>query len=1317
MIYKNNQIMYITKLTHTLLLSLFLVIFLGSQGHSQIEQFTPTISADSLEKIFQRDKAEALDLAEKLNLPVRLKMEDGTISELMRFENGRPVYFITHNAGGAELINTNELYSGGSAGLDLSGEGQLLGIWDGGAVRNSHIEFEGRSEQKDGATQISNHATHVAGTMVAAGIDSSARGMSWGADLHSYDWNNDNSEMLQAASQGLQVSQHSYGIAVGWGFGSWSDSSAWHWFGDPGISETEDYKFGFYDSKAQEWDQIAHSQPYYLIVKSAGNDRGMGPPPGTGHFYFDSDSSDWVFSTTVRDIDGGDDGYTSISHTAVSKNNISVGAVNASGNMTGFSGWGPTHDGRIKPDVVAKGSSVYSATGSSDSAYSNMGGTSMSGPMVSGSVGILMEHYDNLHPGERMLAATIKGLIIHTADDMISGNQGPDYEFGWGLMDTEKAAEVISRNADADNALIYETTLDSNEQISLQFESSGDEPLKATIVWTDLPGPIPPASLNPTDTILVNDLDLRIFDADSSFYFPYILDPGNPSDAATTGDNFRDNVEMVFIEEPDSNDVYTVKVDHKGSLTGGQQNFTLVVTGGSLTGLEDYDIAPVEFLHPTSQICGLTFIPEIVLKNLGLEIIEDAYFHYALNNEPFDSTLWTGSVAPLQTISIDLPELTANPGQNTLTVFSSSPNGMTDQNPNNDTIEITFFVNESILYVDHEASGQNNGLDWDNAFESLQDALDVACNCEVVVQIWVAEGNYLPDDGQNVSAGDRNASFQLCRDVELYGGFLSGGSSLSDRDWVENETILDGNIGDPGVAGDNSFTVVNGTGVDSTAILDGFFIQNGFANGGGAVPNPNFRGGGLYVNNGAPTVANCSLRWNAAGFGGAVYLINSQTQFSQVKIDNNFASTAGGGMYALNSNFFFKNGSIFNNNTNNAGGGILNEGGNPEFYNTAFYDNEAVLGAGMYNAGSSPVISRAGFRGNKVEEKGGAIYNANKSTPVIVNTGFTGNFAEYGAGIYNENSSPQVINSTFAANHASQDGSAFYNEDDSSPEIKNSIIWSNAADGDTSTVSAAVFNDSTSSAAFWYSIIQNSGGSGPDWDDDLGVDEGDNLDVNPLFEDGIQATNAPDTSGNFMLTECSEAIDAGDNTLVPASDTLDLGGDQRFFNSTNADSAIVDIGAYEFQSPGVTLQITCIDADAILNSENTAIVLMADLYDVDASCSNWNIAHTGQDTLFFDCQSVGDSLIHVEVSNLSGSQQDNCISTVTVMDTVAPIAECQDITVQLDSDGMASISPSEVDNGSSDNCGSVSLSLDNTTFDCDDIGPNPVVLTVEDGSG
>jgi len=220
-------------------------------------------------------KLEAVEFARRTGLPERVVFKDGTIREIRRLSpTGRPIYNTTLNLNSARTISTNQVWEGGSTGLDLDGAGVVLGIWDGGKVRTTHVEFGGRASVLDNASELSDHGTHVAGTLGAAGINNNAHGMANKSRIDSYDWNNDISEIRSAASQGMLISNHSYGYILGFDYNN--DRNRWEWWGDPEISESEDYLFGFYVEEAQDLDQIAYDHPRYLHVKSAGNDREEG---------------------------------------------------------------------------------------------------------------------------------------------------------------------------------------------------------------------------------------------------------------------------------------------------------------------------------------------------------------------------------------------------------------------------------------------------------------------------------------------------------------------------------------------------------------------------------------------------------------------------------------------------------------------------------------------------------------------------------------------------------------------------------------------------------------------------------------------------------------------------------------------------------------------------------------------------------------------------------------------------------------------------------------------------------------------------------
>ncbi|MEL7147754.1 MAG: S8 family serine peptidase, partial [Bacteroidota bacterium] len=465
---------------------------------------------------------------------------------------GRLIYTIEHNDGAAKAVRTEQLYPGGSLGFSLTGKGMTVGIWENGAPDPRHPEFGNRLVIKDQAEELRGHATHVSGTILATGINPSARGMAYEATGHVFSASNYLSEVAQAAAEGLLISNHSYGVAAGWTSGTWR--------GDPDISSEEDWKFGIYNSDAATLDRIALLAPYYLLIRSAGNDRGES---GDGTF-----PADGPFDTMTGE--------------AIAKNILSVGNVATNSDipvsandvdLVSSSSWGPSDDGRIKPDLVAPGAALLSPDHESEGGYDLKTGTSMSTPVTTGSAVLLQQLYNQM-TGRYMKAATLKGLLLHTTLD-VGRAPGPDYRFGHGYLDTRMAAEAITEQQHSE---LRETVLTENETLTFDFEVTSSVPLLVSISWTDPEGsPFEEAVLDPTNLNLVNDLDLRVVDPDGNVYEPWVLDPANPDRNATRGDNFRDNYEKIEIKNPVLGK-HQLVITHKNSLQGGKQDFSLIAT-------------------------------------------------------------------------------------------------------------------------------------------------------------------------------------------------------------------------------------------------------------------------------------------------------------------------------------------------------------------------------------------------------------------------------------------------------------------------------------------------------------------------------------------------------------------------------------------------------------------------------------------------------------------------------------------------------------------------------------------------------------------
>ena len=440
-----------------------------------------------------------------------------------------PRYYTVDNADAAATTATDAVWPGGATGFDLSGATTYFGelaSFDSGNALATHQELAGRV-MLDGGWAVSAHATHVAGTMIAAGVEAQAKGMSFAAELKTFMWIGDTAKMAQEAAPGVADSNHSYGYLTGW---QAYNEGIWAWHGDITVSTVEDYQFGYYSDVTAEWDEIAYNAPQYLIVKSAGNDRDdTGPGPAAEHYHYVEGIS--VLATDVHLPDGSPFGYDTMGSIACAKNILTVGAVKdipggyaqpADVVLMDFSSWGPADDGRIKPDIVACGDSVYSTSSESDAAYTWGTGASMATPNVSGSVNLLKDFYITTFDAIP-LSSTLKALVIHTADEAGAAD-GPDYESGWGLLNTAHAADLIA-------AEYWEGSAPSRPTLALarvqprrdpDAVSSGD--VRLTIVWTDPPATPPVVVADPVARMLVNDLDLRFESlADGTVHLPGAL--------------------------------------------------------------------------------------------------------------------------------------------------------------------------------------------------------------------------------------------------------------------------------------------------------------------------------------------------------------------------------------------------------------------------------------------------------------------------------------------------------------------------------------------------------------------------------------------------------------------------------------------------------------------------------------------------------------------------------------------------------------------------------------------------------------------------
>ncbi|MHC4200850.1 MAG: S8 family serine peptidase, partial [Planctomycetota bacterium] len=275
------------------------------------------------------------------------------------------------------------------------------------------------------------HATHVGGTIAAFGDETAAEGMAPAVSIDSYEWNSDYAEMTAAGASApgeadkIYVSNHSYGYLAGWNIEFITSRWEWRWvwYGPwPAAPETaQEPFFGQYETETASVDQVAYNLPYYLIFCSAGNERSDNPEEGEGIRYTDPPFYYFTYYDPANHPAGDGvykSGYDTLSPWSGAKNVMSVGAVTDavfggardawSGRMRSFSSWGPTDDGRIKPDIVANGHDVYSCDDVAPDAYYTSDGTSMSSPNAAGSAILLQDHAGSSSCGV-LRASTLKG--------------------------------------------------------------------------------------------------------------------------------------------------------------------------------------------------------------------------------------------------------------------------------------------------------------------------------------------------------------------------------------------------------------------------------------------------------------------------------------------------------------------------------------------------------------------------------------------------------------------------------------------------------------------------------------------------------------------------------------------------------------------------------------------------------------------------------------------------------------------------------------------------------------------------------------------
>jgi L-ascorbate metabolism protein UlaG (beta-lactamase superfamily) len=410
------------------------------------------------------------------------------------------------------------------------------------------------------------------------------------------------------------------------------------------------------------------------------------------------------------------------------------------------------------------------------------------------------------------------------------------------------------------------------------------------------------------------------------------------------------------------------------------------------------------------------------------------------------------------------------------------------------------------IYVDDDAAGANDGTSWENAYVYLQDALADANSTEKPVEIRVAQGIYMPDQGANQTHGDREATFQLINGVTLKGGYTGlVNADTNTGNFAVYETVLSGDLNsddeeiddpedlwDEPTRAENSYHVLFGNSTDETAVLDGFVITGGNADGDWLI-DPSGRGGGMYNKQSSPMLTNCTFSSNSAYYGGGMYNENSNPRLDNCSLDNNSAET------------YYEPGPGAAGAWGGSGGAMCNENSRPVLEHCTFTKNTQMA---MHNTDSSPALSYCIFIGNS-SWNGGAIYSWN-SKPVLVNCIFNNNrsFAKGGAFAVKGHSNATLLNCIFVGNMAGNNGGAVHSYG-SSATVTNCTFAANEAHNGKALECSSVSGDGPSMLQFTNCIIRN--GDDEIWNDDNSTIEINfsninggfpgtgNINVDPLF--------------------------------------------------------------------------------------------------------------------------------------------------------------------------------------------------------------------------
>jgi len=944
------------------------------------------------------------------------------------------------NDGSRQQIGVNVVQA---APYNLDGTNIDVLVYDGGRV-GAHVDFGTRLITGD-TTSVSEHATHVAGTVGGSGTNSAAqggtalqwRGMAPNVDLISYGAEPAGSgyffyeDVMDIEADWAQA-QNSYGADVGNAsissniYSNYAPSGCW--------------LMGRYGASSVLLDQIVRGGnsavgigDKYIMTWAAGNERG------------------WTSSCAGL---GG--GYGLVSPPAGAKNPIQVGGANTNNNTQYIhTSWGPTEDGRLKPVVTAGACQTTGDLGitSTDNdpanTYTVKCGTSMAAPAVAGGIALMLQHYRAVYnTSGNFWPSTAKSILMHTATDL--GNPGPDYQWGYGLVNIHAAVDLISRRAYRQDNIAH-----GEVDVFTFIVPNNTADARVTLAWDDFEATF---NANPA---LINNLDLELVAPSGAIWRPWVLDPANPANNATRAVDTLNNQEMVQVPTPE---VGTWLVRVRGTaVPQGPQDYTLVCEG----------CKPLNVGVCQDKVSGGVMMASTegtdpdALATAGMSM-EDVLAAHA-PEQPSIGELWQRALeagrvgeGPAQVLrrleaqgALDALEAARAAGPEAMSALGESLSPVAldvviDEivaarerlpqvpppagRPVSEAEELAILqaqeaveaANRALALTDFSDTAEGGALDATQdrpvfaQSHGLAADLTVGNGCTyATIAAAIAAAN--PGDTLLIEGGrtfTENITIPITLTVQGgYSGCASGSSARTTLDGnasgsvvivdraiavsLQNLNITNGNTGWEG--GGIRFAWGGGTG---TLNLSNIFIYGNSAQ----------WGGGLWVGSDAQVNGEIVEIYNntATAFGGGVRLYGARADFVNSYIHNNSAPF-GGGLYAANEIGFapvvnLTTSDLYYNQAlsgDGLGGGVyLREGALSMLLDSDLIANDAIHGGGAYLVTSTLTLDGEGswIYNNTATNDGGGLYAQGSTAHLYDGAQLYNNVAETGGGAYLDDS-------------------------------------------------------------------------------------------------------------------------------------------------------------------------------------------------------------------------------------------------------------------------------------------------------------------------